>query len=90
MPIIESNSISETIKIFFGSSFCSNLFLLAAHVVVAERVLVFRIMLVDDEFGSVVAVQSVFGGNPYHAVPVLIYLVDQTAGQFPVCCEEFI
>ena len=55
----------------------------------AEGVLVFRVMLVGDELGSVIAVQSVFGGNPYHAVPVLIYLVDQTAGQFPVCCEEF-
>ena len=65
-------------------------FIQGAYVVVAERVLVFRIMLVDDEFGSVVAVQSVFGGDPDHTVPVLIYLVDQTAGQFPVCCEEFI
>lgn len=32
-------------------------------------------MLVGDELGSVIAVQSVFGGNPYHAVPVLIYLL---------------
>lgn len=55
-----------------------------------EGVLVFRVMLVGDELGSVIAVQSVFGGNPYHAVPVLIYFVDQTAGKFPVCCEEFV
>ena len=53
----------------------------------AEGVLVFRVMLVGDELGSVIAVQSVFGGNPYHAVPVLIYFVDQTAGKFPVCGE---
>ena len=48
------------------------------------------VMFVYAEFGAVVSVQSVFGGDPDHTVPVLIYLVDQTAGQFPVCCEEFI
>ena len=56
----------------------------------AEGVLVFRVMLVGDELGSVIAVQSVFGGNPYHAVPgpdifLLIRLLESSLSVVKIC-----
>ena len=45
------------------------------------------LMFVYGKFSTVITVQTIFCCNPNEAVPVLIYLINQTTGEFFVSSE---
>ena len=49
------------------------------NVIVCYRLLVIRVMLVDGELGSVIAIQPIFCCHPYHSLGIFVDMIDKTA-----------